>query len=131
MKQLKHNNTSVTNINYYIIWCSKYRKNVLINGVDVRLKEILYDIALENGSSIESIEVMPDHVYIFLCGTPIIPIHLIVKNLKSESSKILRQEFPTLKRRLPSLWTRSYYCETIGNISDDTVKKYINNQKNK
>lgn len=130
MKKLKHNNTSIVNINCHLIWCPKYRRKVLVNGVDDRLKVVLCEIAKEMDSEIESMEIMPDHCHIFIKATPIIPIHLIVKNLKGKSSKILREEFPTLKSRLPNLWTRSYYCETIGCISEETIKKYIENQKN-
>jgi len=129
MKNLKHNTTSVVNINYHIIWCPKYRRKVLVDGVDARLKEVLVQIAEESGCTIETMEVMPDHIHIFLKGTPTIPIHLIVKNLKGKSSRILRTEFPHLKRRLPCLWTRSYYCETIGCINEETIKRYIENQK--
>lgn len=129
MKNLKNNTTSVVNINYHIIWCPKYRRKVLVDGVDARLKEVLVQIAEESGCTIETMEVMPDHIHIFLKGTPTIPIHLIVKNLKGKSSRILRTEFPHLKRRLPCLWTRSYYCETIGCINEETIKRYIENQK--
>ena len=129
MKKLKHNNTSVVNINYHIIWCPKYRRSVLVDGVETRLKELLPTIANESGCCVESMEVMPDHIHIFIKGNPTIPIHLIVKNLKGKSSKILRDEFPQLRRRLPCLWTRSYYCETIGCINEETIKKYIENQK--
>lgn len=129
MKELKHNITSVVNINYHIIWCPKYRRKILVNGVDDRLKVILKEIAKEYGCHIDTMEVMPDHIHIFLKGNPTIPIHLIVKNLKGKSSRILRQEFPHLKKRLPCLWTRSYYCETIGCINEETIKKYIENQK--
>ena len=130
MKELKHNTTSVVNINYHIIWCPKYRRKILVNGVDDRLKVVLCEIAKEMDCEIESMEIMPDHCHIFIKATPIIPIHLIVKNLKGKSSKILREEFPTLKSRLPNLWTRSYYCETIGCINEETINKYIENQKN-
>ena len=129
MKSLKHNTTSVVNINYHIIWCPKYRRNVLVGGVETRLKELLPELAEESGCTIDAMEVMPDHIHIFLKGAPTIPIHLIVKNLKGKSSRILRAEFPHLRKRLPCLWTRSYYCETIGRINEDTIKKYIENQK--
>lgn len=129
MKELKHNKTSVVNINYHIIFCPKYKRKILINGIDERLKEVLKDAAEGMGCSIESIEVMPDHVHLYLKGNPTIPVHLIVKNLKAISSKTLRAEFPEINRRLPSLWTRSYYCETIGCISEETIKKYIEEQK--
>ena len=129
MKNLKHNITSVVNINYHIIWCPKYRRKVLVGEVETRLKELLPELAEESGCTIDTMEVMPDHIHIFLKGNPTIPIHLIVKNLKGKSSSILRQEFPYLKKRLPCLWTRSYYCETIGCINEETIKKYIENQK--
>lgn len=129
MKKLKHNNTSVVNINYHIIWCPKYRRSVLVDGVETRLKELLPTIANESGCCVKSMEVMPDHIHIFINGNPTIPIHLIVKNLKGKSSRILMDEFPQLRRRLPCLWTRSYYCETIGCINEETIKKYIENQK--
>ena len=129
MKNLKHNITSVVNINYHIIWCPKYRRKVLVGKVETRLKELLPELAEESCCTIDTMEVMPDHIHIFLKGNPTIPIHLIVKNLKGKSSSILRQEFPYLKKRLPCLWTRSYYCETIGCINEETIKKYIENQK--
>ena len=131
MKTLVHNIKSVVNINYHIIWCPKYRRKVLVNGVDIRLKEILPKIAEEMDCEIETMEVMPDHVHIFLKGTPTIPIHLIVRNLKGKSSHILREEFLFLRTKLPNLWTRSYYCETIGCINEETIKKYIKEQKNR
>ena len=129
MKKLRHNSTSVVNINYHIIWCPKYRRSVLVDDVETRLKELRPTIANKRGCYIESMEVMPDHIHIFIKGNPTIPIHLIVKNLKGKSSRILRDEFPQLRRRLPCLWTRSYYCETIGCINEETIKKYIENQK--
>lgn len=129
MKELKHNKTSVVNINYHIIFCPKYRRKILVDGIDERLKEVLKDAAEGMGCSIMSMEVMPDHVHLYLKGSPTIPVHLIVKNLKGISSKTLRAEFPEINRRLPSLWTRSYYCETIGCISEETIKKYIEEQK--
>lgn len=129
MKQLKHNKASVVNINYHIIFCPKYRRKILVDGIDERLKEVLVEAADGMGCSIESIEVMPDHVHLYLKGNPTIPVHLIVKNLKSISSKTLRAEFPKINSRLPSLWTRSYYCETIGCISEETIRKYIEEQK--
>ena len=129
MKNLKHNTTSVVNINYHIVWCPKYRRKVLVGEVETRLKELLPELAEDSGCTIDTMEVMPDHIHIFLKGVPTIPIHLIVKNLKGKSSRILRTEFPHLRKRLPCLWTRSYYCETIGCINEETVKKYIEDQK--
>ena len=77
----------------------------------------------------ESMEVMPDHVHLFVKSNPIIPVHHIVSQFKGYSSRVLRDEFPWLRSRLPSLWTHSYYCETIGHISEETIRKYIEDQK--
>lgn len=130
MKKLIHNKTSVTNINYHLIWCPKYRRKVLIGNIEKRLKEILPSIAEEMGCKVETMEVMLDHVHVFLRGVSTLSVHLIVRELKGKIIKVLRKEFPELRSKLPSLWTRSYYCETIGCISEEIVKKYIENQKN-
>ena len=131
MKRLQHSNTSVTNIGYHIIWCPKYRRKVLIGDIKDRLFQILPEIALNNQCTIESLEIMPDHVHVFLKGVPTLAIHQIIQRLKGISSNILKREFPKLKTQLPCLWTRSYYCETIGCISEDAVMKYIENQQTK
>ena len=116
---------------YHIIFCPKYRRKVLINGIDERLKEILYDIAKEIDVEIKALEVMPDHVHMFIEFDPRINLHNVVKRLKGRSSHILREEYPSLKKKLPSLWTRSYFSCTIGHISEETFKQYVESQKNK
>lgn len=123
--------TAVYNVAYHLIWCPKYRRAVLVDGVDVRLKQLLTKKAKEMKMSIEKMEVMPDHVHIFIKCQPVDNPQWIVKNLKGYSARFLRKEFPTLKSRLPCLWTRSYYCESVGHISETTVKKYIESQKDK
>ena len=115
---------------YHIIFCPKYRRKVLINGIDERLKEILYDIAEEIDVEIKALEVMPDHVHMFIEFDPRINLHNVVKRLKGRSSHILREEYPSLKKKLPSLWTRSYFSCTIGHISEETIKQYVESQKN-
>ena len=131
MKLLKRNRDAVFNMGYHIIFCPKYRRKVLINGIDVRLKKLLISKAKEHGSEIEKVEVMPDHVHLFLKSIPRLSVHSLISKLKGYTSFMLRKEFPVLKRKLPCMWTRSYYCETIGHISEETVKKYIEQQKNK
>lgn len=119
----------IYNVSYHIIWCPKYRRKVLIDGVDVRLKELLLEKAQMLEVTIERMEVMPDHVHLFVKANPQLPIHFIINQFKGYSSVILRNEFPKLRSRLPSLWTHSYYVETIGHISEATIKKYIEDQK--
>lgn len=114
---------------YHVIFCPKYRRAVLTDGIDVRLKEILLQEARDLNVSIEAMEVMPDHVHLFLNFDPRLGIHTVVKKLKGASSRFLREEFPSLKSRLPSLWTRSYFCCTVGHISETAVKRYIEDQK--
>ena len=125
-----HSNTTVFNIGYHIIWCPKYRRKVLVNEVEDRLKKLLVEKAEEIGCEISIQEVMPDHVHIFIKTKPTLAPHYIVQQLKGYTSRILRKEFHKLKSRIPTLWTRSYYCESIGHISEEAVKKYINDQKN-
>jgi len=120
---------SVYNISYHLIWCPKYRRKVLVEEVDKRLKELLKNKAEELGRAIEKMEVMPDHVRLFIKSSPVYAPHYIVQQLKGYTSRLLRQEFPGLKSRLPTLWTRSYYAESIGHISEETIKRYIEDQK--
>ena len=120
--------SSVYNIGYHIIWCSKYRKKVLVGELENRLRYLLIEKAGINGWSIDKLEIIPDHVHLFIKATPSDSIAHIVGQLKGYTSNILRKEFCTLKK-LPTLWTRSYYVETIGHISEDTIKRYIENQK--
>jgi len=103
----------------------------LIGDIEKRLKELLIQKANEQKWTIENMEVMPDHVHVFIKANPTdSPMH-IVSQLKGHSASVLRKEFPNLKTQLPCLWTRSYFCESVGHISEETVKKYINEQKNK
>jgi len=122
--------TSVYNVAYHLIWCPKYRKPILITPIDDRLKILLNEKAKTIGIKIDTMEIMPDHVHIFVKGKPIHAPHWIVQQLKGYTSRIMRKEFSIL-RKIPSLWTRSYYCESVGHISEDTIKKYIQNQKGK
>jgi len=119
------------NLGFHIIWCPKYRRKVLINGVDIRLKELLIEKSLEHSWDIEIMEIMPDHVHIFIKATPNDSPVFIVSQLKGYTSFALRNEFTWLKSRIPTLWTRSYYVESVGHISEETIKKYIEDQKTK
>ena len=121
---------TVYNCGYHFIWCPKYRRKVLVDGVDLRLKELLLEKTKEHEWSIENMEVMPDHVHIFIKTTTVDAPVFVINQLKGFTSFMLRKEFPKLKSRLPTLWTRSYYCETVGHISEKTIKKYIDEQKN-
>ena len=122
--------TSVHNVAYHLIWCPKYRRKVLTDQVEIRLKQLLYEKSKSNGYSIESMEIMPDHVHLFIKTKPNISVSAIIKHLKGYSSFKLRNKFSDLKK-YKSLWTHSYYCETIGLISENNIIKYIAMQKTK
>lgn len=124
-------NKAVYNLGYHIIWCTKYRRKVLTGKIETRLKELLLEKADAVDVTIENMEVMPDHVRLFVKTSPVNAPHYVVQQFKGYTSRILRKEFVVLRSRLPTLWTRSYYIESVGHISQDTVKKYIDEQKNK
>jgi putative transposase len=130
-KRWTTSNKAVFNLGYHIIWCPKYRRQVLVGQVEHRLKELLREKAEQIGVVIETLEVMPDHVHLFVKSSPTNAPHHIVQQLKGYTSRILRKEFPSLKSRLPTLWTRSYYVESVGHISETTIKQYIEDQKNR
>lgn len=129
-KRWTHTKTTIHNIGYHLIWCPKYRRKVLTGDIADRLKELFFEKAAQLDLVIAEIEIMPDCVHLFVKASPVDSPHNIVFQLKGYSSRILRQEFPSLKSRLPSLWTRSYYCESVGHISEQTIRKYIEEQKN-
>ena len=126
----KSSEKAIYNIAYHLIWCPKYRRKVLINGIDERLKVLFIEKAKDLDIQIENMEVMADHVHLFVKCKPTDNPQQIVGQLKGYASRILRAEYPSLKSKLPCLWTRSFYCESIGHISEVTIKKYIEEQKN-
>lgn len=125
----KSNNNIVYSCKYHIVFCPKYRRKVLVNGVDTRMKELVKSICAEIRVDVLEMEIMPDHVHLLLEVDPQFGIHKALKTIKGKSSRILRQEFPWLKSRLPTLWTNSYFCATVGGAPISIVKQYIENQK--
>lgn len=123
------NNNVVFDCKYHVVFCPKYRRKVLVSPIDERLKELFLLKAKELQSEIVNMEIMPDHVHLLVRCDPQFGIHKVVKHLKGYTSRILRQEFKTLTTRLPSLWTNSYFVATVGSVSLETVKRYIEEQK--
>ena len=117
-------------LKYHIVWCTKYRRKVLTEYVQKHLKTLILEKAEELGYKIEAMETMEDHVHVFIEASVKDSVHRIVSQLKGYTSFRLREAFPELKSRLPCLWTRSYYAGTVGHVSEQIVKKYIENQKN-
>ena len=114
---------------YHIIFCPKYRRKVLVDDIERDLREIVHSVAEEKQVEIKALEIMPDHVHMFISFDPRQALHELIKLFKGRSSRILRDKYPKLKSRIPSLWTRSYFCCTIGHISEETIQHYIENQK--
>ena len=114
-------------INYHLIWCPKRRKSVLVDEIKNRLEQIIRQTAKEKSVEVLALEIMPDHLHLFISAYPTIAVHKLVKAFKGRSSNLLRKEFPELLK-LPSLWTHSYFVSTAGNVSSETIQKYIEQQ---
>jgi len=128
--EYKTNNNVVYSCKYHVVWCPKYRRKVLLQGIDVRLKELIYQICSEHQAAVIELEIMPDHVHLLVEVDPQYGIHRLIKQVKGITSRILRQEYPRLKQRLPTLWTNSYFVATVGGAPLEIIKQYIENQKN-
>ncbi len=98
--------------------------------MDDRLKQIIREVCAEHDAPIVELETMPDHVQLHVVCDPQFGIHRLVKQIKGRSSRLLRQEFPSLRRRLPTLWTNSYFVATVGGATQEAVKRYVENQRN-
>ena len=127
--EYKSNRNIVYSCKYHVVWCPKYRRGVLVSGVDERLKAILREVAHERQAEVIELEVMPDHVHLLVEVDPQFGIHRLIRLMKGRSSHHLRQEFPWLKKRLPTLWTNSYFVSTVGGAPLAVIKQYIENQK--
>jgi putative transposase len=125
------NAVAVFSLKYHIVWCPKYRRPVLTPPIDRRLTEVLGEVASEYEMTFHAIGVMPDHVHVFVEADPTLGVAEIVNRLKGKSSRVLRDEFPALRSRLPTLWSRSYFAATVGSVSEETIRRYIENQKGK
>lgn len=125
----KCNNNITYSCKYHVIWCSEYRRKVLVEEVGQRLKELIVGVASELRVDIIEMEIMPDHVHLLLEVDPQFGIHRAVKNIKGKTSRILRAEFISLRTRLPSLWTNSYFVATVGGAPLEVIKQYIESQK--
>ena len=125
----KHTKTTVSLINYHIVFCPRYRRKIFnIEGVEKRFKELVVDECKKQNIDIIAIECDTDHVHIFLSAWPQQSVPWIVKQIKGATSKKLREEFPKLSN-MPNLWTRSYFVSTASVVSSETIRKYVEQQK--
>jgi putative transposase len=128
--EYKTNNNVVYSCKYHVVWCPKYRRPVLNDGVAGRLDELIREVADACNAEILELEIMPDHVHLLIEVDPQYGIHRLIRRIKGRTSRILRQEFPRLKSRLPTLWTNSYFVSTVGGAPLALIKQYIEQQKN-
>ena len=121
-------------IQYHLIWCPKFRYNVLKGNMEETLKRILAEICKKYGYEIIEIEVMQDHIHLFVSAKPTVAPTDIVRTLKSITAIQLFKEFPSFKKfytSCGSLWSNGYFVSTIGKVSTETIQKYIQEQKTK
>ncbi len=123
----KHSKHHVFLLNYHVVWCPKRRRKILVGKIREHLLSIIEEVAKELDCEIMAVDVMPDHVHLFISTNPLLPIHKVIKAIKGRSSRILRNEFPELLK-LPTLWTHSYFISTAGNVSSATIQRYIEEQ---
>lgn len=128
-KKYKHTSHLVYSCQYHVVFCPKYRRKVLTEPIAARTKELFLQIAKDNDFEILDMEVMPDHVHLLIDCNPRFGIAEAVKQLKGKTSRVLRDEFPELKSRIPTLWTRAAFISSVGAVSLSVVQKYIENQK--
>ncbi|QOJ79310.1 IS200/IS605 family transposase [Infirmifilum lucidum] len=115
---------------YHFVWVPKYRRDVLINGVREYAREVLSQILKELGCEPLALEVMPDHVHVFTICPPRHSPSYVARYLKGKSARKILQKFPELRARVKSgkLWSRSYFVATVGNVTADVVRKYVEEQ---
>jgi len=126
-QEYQHKETSVYLVNYHLIWCPKRRRKILVNRLAERLKELIQSKTKELKAQILALEIKPDHLHLFVSCPPQLSANQVAFRLKGYTSRILRREFPFLMR-MPSLWTRSYFVSTAGNVSSETIQRYIDAQ---
>ena len=125
----KSNKNVVYSCKYHVVWCPKYRRKVLSYFVQKEFKAIIKDICSVRNCEILALELMSDHVHFLVEVDPQYGIHRLIKEIKGKSSRILRQNFPHLRSRLPTLWTNSYFVSTVGGAPLNVIKQYVENQK--
>lgn len=131
MSAYQNNNNVTSTCRYHVVFCPKYRRKVLVAPIDDRLKTIIMEQVERYQQELIEMEVMADHVHLLVGCDPQFGIHRLIKLLKGFSSHALRQEYPSLKRRLPSLWTNAYFVATVGGVTLETVKRYVESQKDR
>ncbi len=129
MSRYRRNAGATVSLKYHLVWCPKYRRPVLPPPHDARLKEIIAEVTTEADMIVRALEVMPDRGHLFVEADPTLAIAEVVNHFKGRSSRLMRREFPALRSRRPTLWSRSYDAGSVGHVSAETVQAYIAAQK--
>ncbi len=124
----RSNNNVYFACHYHVVWTPKYRRKVLVNGVEKRLEQMARAVCQEHQAYIVALGILPDHVHLLVSVDPQFGIHQLIKLIKGRSSFLLRKEYPQL-RAMPSLWTNSYFVSTVGRPTMNVVKHSIEKQK--
>ena len=114
---------------YHIIWCTKYRRSALSDEIQARFKELVLESEDKYGFIARALETMADHVHLLISIPPTESVGIMVGKIKGMTAKVLREEFPHLKSRLPNLWTRSYFVASTGGVTLEALKQYVASQK--
>ncbi|MEG3959168.1 IS200/IS605 family transposase [Microcoleus sp. herbarium2] len=128
--EYRHESNAVSLINMHFVFIPKRRKAVLVGKIAQRLQEIIFEVVTENRWKIIALEIMPDRVHLLVNVKPTDSASFVMQRVKNRASSYLRKEFPELLK-LPTLWTPSYFIGSVGNVSTETVRKYIEEQRNK
>lgn len=121
--------TTIYACEYHIIWCTKYRRAVLSPEIQERLKGLIFEQQEVYQYIVREVESMPDHIHLLASIPPDVSVTSVIGKIKGYTAKVLRSEFSTLTRRLPCLWTRSKFVASVGSVSIEVLKQYIENQK--
>ena len=129
LNEYRRTKTTVSFIHYHFVFCPRYRRKIFLNSqVEERFKTLVREICVELEIEVIAMECDQDHVHLFLNTLPTFSPTDIMAKIKGVTSKKLREEFPHLQH-LPSLWTRSYFVSTAENVSSETIRRYVENQK--
>lgn len=126
---MRSNSDVVFQCAFHVVWCPKFRRGVLDGQIEERLKQLIREVVEERGAWLAALEVMPDRVHLLVEVDPRYGVHRLVKAIKGRTSRVLREEFPSLHSRLPTLWTNSYFVATTGGDPLAAMERYVEQQK--
>lgn len=127
-RNYRRTGTSVHLLNYHFVWITRRRKKVLTDAIAEKAKHLIREATEELDCEVVKLKVMPDHVHLFVNATPDLAPTQLMHRIKGRAARKLRSEFPSLKR-MPSMWTRSYFVSTAGNVSSTVIERYIEEQR--